>query len=326
MNVTKLMERSMKTLGGGLSPPSESLPGKGLRRQSRWGGAAILLCLGVVAATVAHAFTVRDMRNQTITVAAPPLRIVSLVPSATEAIFALGGQDRLVGVTDFCDSPPDAKRKQSVGGMVAPSLEALVALRPDLVVATDEGNSQATFDQLARLGIPIYVVRAHRLAEAFGLIDRMGELTGRAAEVAPLVDALRARVRRVVEAVRPYPRPRVLYVLWPDPLIVPGREDLVTELIALAGGTSVTATLRGSYPRVDLEAVVAFNPDAVILARHGGDQTPVLLATWDRLASLPAIRADRLRAIDGSLVHRYGPRVVDGLELLARLIHPDARL
>ncbi len=283
----------------------------------------LILLLVLVAAAPADAFTVRDTLGREVTIPAPPRRIVSLVPSATEIIFALGGEERLVGVTDFCDWPPEARRKPRVGGMIAPSLEAIVALRPDLVVVTDEGNSQATLDQLDRLGIPSYVVHARRLDDAMALVDRLGELTGRSAAAPRVVSSLKARVRRVVESVRSSPRPRVLYVLWPDPIVVPGRDGLVTELIALAGGTSVTAAAAGSYPRLSLEGVVAYKPDVIILARHGGDQTPTLRATWDRLGAVPAIHAGRVSSVDGALLHRYGPRVVDGLEALARVIHPE---
>ena len=285
----------------------------------------LILGLLVLAPAPAAAFAARDMLGHPLTLPAPPQRIVSLVPSATEIIFALGGEDRLVGVTDFCDWPPAARQKRRVGGMLAPSLEAIVALRPDVVVTTDEGNSQATFDQLAGLAIPVFVVRAHHLDDVMALIARLAELTGRAPAAPPLVERLRGRVRRVVKAVRPYPRPRVLYVLWPEPLIVPGREGLVTDLIELAGGASVTAGLPGAYPRLGLEAVVTYRPDVIVLARHGGDETSTLRATWERLAALPALRRGRVDAVEGALLHRYGPRVVDGLERLARAIHPEAR-
>ncbi len=284
-----------------------------------------IVLAAVLTAAPALAFTARDMREQEVRLAAPPQRIVSLVPSATEAIFAIGGQARLVGVTDFCDWPPAARHKPRVGSMIAPSLESIVQLTPDLVVVTDEGNSESTFAELARLGIPLYVVRAHRLRDTFGLIARMGELTGRRAAVQPLLDRLRARVQGVIDAVAPHPRRRVLYVLWPDPIIVPGRDGIVTELVELAGGESVTAAMAGGYPRLSLEAVVAYRPDVILLARHGGDQTATLRTTWDRLGAVPAIRAGRVHSVDGTLLHRYGPRIVDGLEMLARVIHPEAR-
>lgn len=294
------------------------------------GGAEVVKRLGVVLVAFlllvkpASAFTLKDSAGRLLVLPAPPGRIISLVPSVTESIYALGGEARLVGVTDFCDWPPEAKKKPRVGGMVAPSLEIVVALRPDLVVATREGNSRETFDQLGRLGIPVFVVEPHRLSDVLTVIAQLGELTGRQAAVGPLVEGLKRRVKAVQDAVRPYPRPKVLYVLWPDPLIVPGRRGLVSELIELAGGASVTAQEPGAYPRFSLEAVAARAPEVIILARHGGDAAPVARAPWERLTALPAVRAGRVYSLDGNYLHRYGPRVVDGLELLARVIHPEA--
>jgi iron complex transport system substrate-binding protein len=264
------------------------------------------------------------MGGQTITLAAPPRRIISLVPSATELIFALGGEARLVGVTDYCDFPPAARQKPSVGGMIDPSLETMVAMRPDLVIATDSGNQRETFVQLHRLGIPVYQVHATRVAEAMDVLRRMGGLTGRQAAVAELSARLQARIDAVVRAVRGRPRPRVLYVLWPEPLIVPGRDALVTELIQLAGGDSITAAEANDYPRYSLEAAVARAPEVIVLARHGTGTGPLPRQQWDRLANLPAVRAGRVHPLDGNLVHRYGPRMVDGLEALARVVHPEA--
>jgi iron complex transport system substrate-binding protein len=279
------------------------------------------LTLGVgPAAAVAYV----DMLGRHVTLPAPPRRIVSLVPSATELIFALGGEDRLVGVTDYCDWPPAARRKPSVGGMLAPSLESIVALRADLVIATDSGNRQESFDQLRRLGIPVYLVHARSVAQVMDVATRLGELTGRPAAVPALTARLQQRIQAVVKAVSPRPRPRVLYVLWPEPLIVPGREAIVTELIQLAGGDSITAEEPSDYPRYGLEAAVAGAPDVIVLARHGTGSAPLSRQKWDRLDSLPAVKAGRVYAVDGNVLHRYGPRVVDGLELLARAIHPEA--
>ena len=272
----------------------------------------------------AEAFTLKDSRGRDLILPAPPQRIISLVPSVTEVVYALGGEDRLVGVTDFCDWPPEAAKKRRVGGMLAPNLELIVALKPDLIVTTTEGNRRETFDQLQRLGIPVFTVNPHRLSDVMAMIAQLGELTGRPAAVGPLVESLKRRIQAVEGAVRPYPRPKVLYVLWPEPLIVPGREGLVTELIELAGGASVTAGEPNSYPRFSLEAVAARAPEVIILARHGADGTPLARAPWERLTTLPAVRAGRVHSVDGAYLHRYGPRVVDGLELLARVIHPEA--
>ncbi|PYN21747.1 MAG: cobalamin-binding protein [Candidatus Rokuibacteriota bacterium] len=278
-------------------------------------------------ASPAHALVLRDMLGREVTLAGPPTRIVSLVPSVTESAFALGGEARIVGVSDFCDWPPAARAKPRVGGMVNPSLETLVALKPDLVVGTDEGNREETFVQLQRLGIPVYIVHAHRISEMYDLIARVGALTGRRDAVGPLVAGIQRRIDAVRAAVKARPAPRVLYVLWPDPLLVPGRDSHLTEMIELAGGRSITGGEPVSYVRFSIEAAVARAPEVIVLADHStGASTAGRAAPekWQALTSVPAIRAGRLYSVDLSVLHRYGPRVPEGLELLARMIHPEA--
>jgi iron complex transport system substrate-binding protein len=285
------------------------------------------LVLTVLAAGPASALTLRDMLGREVTLPGAPARIVSLVPSVTEIVFSLGAQDRLVGRTDFCDYPAAVRGKPSVGGMVNPSLETLVALKPDLVVATNEGNREETVRQLERLRIPTYLVHASRVAETVDLIERVGALTGRQADVPRLTGEMLQRIETVRRAVAPFPRPRVLYVLWPDPLIVPGRASMLTELIDIAGGASITAADGDAYPRFSLEAAVARAPEVIILADHStGASTAGRSAPekWQQLVSVPAIRAGRLHSADLSILHRYGPRVPEGLEMLARMIHPEA--
>jgi iron complex transport system substrate-binding protein len=285
-------------------------------------GAALALALGAFAP--ARAIVITDGTGRVITLPAPPRRIVSLVPGVTEMLFAIGADDRLVGRTDFCDYPTAARAKPSVGGMVAPSLELLVALKPDLVVVTSSGNSDDTRVQLERLRLPVYLVDPHGLSDVFRTMERLGDLTERRARAGELVAGLEGRVRAVAARVAARPRPRVLYVVWPDPLIVPGRGAAVTELIALAGGDSLTAEGPEGYPRYSVEAAVAGAPDVIVLARHGAGIAPYARDKWERFAGLPAIRAGRLHAVDGDLFHRFGPRVVDALEILARLLHPGA--
>ena len=283
-----------------------------------------LLLLLLLLPQAAGALTVIDQAGRRTELPAPPARIISLVPSVTEILFTIGAQDRLVGRTDFCDYPAEARRKPSVGGMLAPSLEGMVALKPDLVVATTAGNRHETFDQLARLKIPVFVVNPITVADVLDLLARLGRLTERSAAADREVAALRERIDAVAARVAGRPRPRVLYVVWPDPLIVPGRGALVSELIALAGGDSVTGDGGQGYPRYSMEAALARNPEVVILASHGSERSPLVRSKWERFGQVPAIAAGRLYAMDGNLMHRYGPRMVDGLERLARLIHPEA--
>lgn len=287
-----------------------------------------LVVAALALATPASSAPLRDMLGREVGLAAPARRIISLVPSVTEIVYALGAEARLAGRTDHCDFPPAARLKPSVGGMVGPSLETIATLRPDLVIATTEGNRQETVEQLRRLGIPVYLVAVHRWAEVKDVVVRVGELTGRTAAVPPLLARLEARVTAVTRAVAPFPRPRVLYVLWPEPLIVPGRHAVITELIELAGGHSITAGDAEAYQRYSLETAVAKAPDVIVLADHGGDasgaHTAATQEKWKRLRSLPAVRTGRLHSVDGGLLHRYGPRIVEGLEQLARAIHPEA--
>ena len=288
---------------------------------------ALAVVLALVLARPAAAAAVQDMLARDVALEAPPTRIVSLVPSVTESVYALGGQARLVGRTDWCDYPPAAREKPSVGGMINPSIEMIVALKPDLVFATDEGNREETIVQLRRLGIPIYLVHAHRVDQMLDMVTRVAGIIERREAAAPLVSAIRQRIDSVRARVAPLPTPRVLYVLWPEPLIVPGRASHLTELIELAGGRSITAGEGDSYVRFSLEAAVARAPEVIVLADHSaagtaaGRQSP---EKWQRLTSVPAIKAGRLHSIDLSILHRYGPRVADGLELLARIIHPEA--
>jgi iron complex transport system substrate-binding protein len=272
----------------------------------------------------ACALTVVDQTGRTLTLPASPRRIVSLVPSVTEVLYAIGAQDALVGVTDFCDYPPEAKRKPHVGGMLSPNLETLVTLKPDLVVATRSGNTEETFDQLKRLGIPVYLVDPITVADVLRLVSDLGELTGHREGAAVVDKEIERRIAAVRDRVGGRPLPRVLYVLWPEPLIVPGKGTLVSELIAIAGGASVTADQGQGYPRMSLEAAVGRAPEVIILARHGSRGGPAARQQWERLESMPAVKSGRLYMADGDLMHRYGPRFLVGLDSLARFIHPEA--
>jgi len=285
---------------------------------------AALLLLLVLLPSPAPTLTLMDQTGLEVTLPVPPRRIVSLVPSVTEVLFAIAAQDLLVGVTDFCDYPPEARRKPSVGGMVAPNLETILMLKPDVVIATTAGNREETVVQLQRLRIPVYLVNPTTMGDVMDLIARLGALTEHRMPAARLVTTLDTRIQTVVGRVTPLGRPRVLYVLWPEPVIVPGRGALVSELIALAGGDSVTADGAEGYPRYSLEAAVARAPQVIILADRGAGLDTLAREKWGRLRSLPAIKAERLFSVVADPLKKNGPRVVDGLELLARLIHPEA--
>jgi len=273
----------------------------------------------------AQAFNVLDMLGREVVLAAPPQRIVSLVPSVTEILYALGAEDLLVGVTTLCDFPPAAREKPKVGGIVNPSLEVILSLRPDLALATTEGNRESTVQQLVGLGIPTYVLSPKSFSGILESITRIGQLTGREEAARRLAGDLGRRANRVEGATQGRPRPSVLYLVWADPIVVPGRDTLITDLIRMAGGASVSAEERIEWPRLSLEQVVAKAPDVIIMATHSGPHVDNALRRWrEQKILLPAFRTGRVHTVDGNLVHRPGPRIVDGLEALARAIHPGA--
>jgi iron complex transport system substrate-binding protein len=263
------------------------------------------------------------MLGRRVRIPARAARIVSLAPSITETVFVLGAGERLVGVTDYCDYPPEAARKPRVGGISTPSFEAILALRPDLVLATSESNRAEHVERLTALGLPVYVIRPLDFETVLDSIERIGGVLGRTAEARARVDSMRRDADAIAHAVGGVPRPRVLYVVWPNPLIAPGRGTLITELLQRAGGESVTGAEPLPYPRLSLETVVERRPDRIIVGRHGQGSVEDLLRGWERLGAVAAVREGRVYAVDGDLVHRPGPRMIEALRSLARVIHPE---
>ena len=295
--------------------------GPGSWRATR--AALVVAALASLAASPGTAGEMTDMLHRRVVVPARAARIVSLAPSITETIFVLGEGERLVGVTDYCDYPPEATRKPRVGGISTPSFEAILALRPDLVLATAESNYAEHVRKLTTLGLPVYVIRPVDFETVLESIERTGTVLGREAAARAAVAAMRRDAAAIAQAVAGVPRPRVLYVVWPNPLIAPGRGTLIDELIERAGGESVTSREPLPYPRLSLETVVERRPDRIIVGRHAQGMVEELLRGWERLGSVSAVREGRVYGVDGDLVHRPGPRMVEALRALARVIHPE---
>jgi iron complex transport system substrate-binding protein len=285
-------------------------------------GLALLAALPLALPARAGRLEVRDMTGRPVSVPARPARVVSLAPSLTETVFALGAGERLVGVTDHCDHPPAAGRIARIGGIYTPNLEAILSLRPDLVLATAESNRPEDVRAIEALGAPVFVVRPVDVASVLESVERVGAVLGLPGEGRRLRASLRAGIDAVTAAVGGAPRPRVLYVVWGEPLVVPGRGVLITELIHLAGGESITAALPAPYPRLSVEEALAGRPEWVVLGETDGRPVEARLREWGALALLPAVREGRVRAIDGDLVHRPGPRVLEALRALAAALHP----
>ncbi len=269
-----------------------------------------------------QAATLEDMVGRQVEIQTPPRRIVSLAPSLTEILFALGAGDALVGVTDFDNYPPEVREKRSVGGGIDPNLEVIVALRPDLVFLAADANRWGTLVQLERLNIPVYGVKPIGVEGVFDSIEKVGEAVGRRQQAEALIAKMRRRLNAVSEKVGELDKPKVLYAVWIDPLIVAGRETVIHDLIRLAGGTN--AVRERGFPRLDLEAVFNHPPDLILLAfDRGGLGYREILPHLPGWRDIPAVRQGAIRVIDANVMNRPGPRIVEAVEVLARVLHPE---
>jgi iron complex transport system substrate-binding protein len=278
----------------------------------------------------AQAATVQDMLGRAVSVPERPLRVVSLAPSLTETVFALGRGDWIAGVTDFCDYPAAARSKPKVGGTATPNLERIVDLRPDLVLATAEANPRETVGQLSRLGIPVFAVKPDGYAGILESVRLVGRVLGAEASAAALIRDIQGGVEAIRGRVTGRARPRVLYLVWADPPIAAGPSTFIHDLLEMAGGDNIVRERAVPYPRLSLEDIVGRAPEVILVASHSqrGDAhatgfTPPL-AQRNGWQSIPAVRRGRVVSVPGDTIHRPGPRVVDGLERLARAIHPEA--
>jgi iron complex transport system substrate-binding protein len=253
---------------------------------------------------------------------AVPRRIVSLAPSITETLFALGAGERLVGVTAYCDYPPEAAGLPRIGGYDTPNVEVIAALAPDLVIAPAEGTLAAPVAALRRLGLRVEAVEVKSLDDLFAAVARVGALAGREDAGRALAAGLRARADAVRRAVRERPRARALLVLDHDPTIAAARGTFGDALLEAAGAANVAAGATSPYPQLSAESILGLAPEVIVDASMAADEPALREArARARWARLPAAR---VVAIEPDLLVRPGPRLVDGLERLARALHPEA--
>jgi iron complex transport system substrate-binding protein len=248
-----------------------------------------------------------------------PQRIVSLAPSNTEILFALGLGDEVVAVTMYCDYPAQALDKEKVGDYYGPDIEKIVALQPDLVLATDFHR----FDLIPALeqqGFAVFAVAPQTLNDVLESIERIGEITGKEAEALQLVNEMTSKIEAVEEQARAVEqKPSVLYMTWHDPMWTVGRDTWIDDLINIAGGVNIFSQNFEGGAMVQIEWVILQNPEVIITSEWSYDWA--LNAT--ELASTSASQTGRIHTFDDDLAQRPGPRLVQGLDWFAYLIHPD---
>jgi iron complex transport system substrate-binding protein len=252
-------------------------------------------------------------------------RIVSLAPSVTETLFALGLEQRLFGVTDFCDFPPEARRKRRVGGGVNPSIESIVAERPDLVIVARSFNRRETVESLERLGIAVYATHAATVEQVLESIGRLADALERRERGEELVATLRMRMAELKWRLEGREPRRVLFVVWADPLVSIGPKTFLADALRCAGAESVVL-VEQEWPRLSMEEVVRLQPEYLVFAESHSEPAEARareLAARPGWRALEAVRRQRITVISDA-VNRPGPRLVDAIEQLARQLHPDA--
>lgn len=245
----------------------------------------------------------------------PPQRIVSLAPSLTELVCSLGLEKQLMGVTSYCDRPASVKGKPTVGGPANPSLEAVARLKPDLVLLDEEGVGPRLAKRLQKLGIKTFIFRGSRLDRLTSGIRRLGIELGVSKAADRLADRIEASLRSGVTQAKPV---RTLFVIWPDPLVAAGSGSLLGDVLQRVGVDNIAGDARSSYPRLSLEAVIARNPQLIVVG-----QGMALNAPNERmlkhLSSLEAVRQGRVCLVSDAL-YRPGPRIPEGIAELKQCL------
>ncbi|MDP2795532.1 MAG: cobalamin-binding protein [Sulfurisoma sp.] len=276
----------------------------------------LMLALMLASGLNAHAeIVVRDDTGETVRLAAPARRIVSLAPHVTETLYAAGAGARLVGAVDYSDYPEAAKTLPRVGGYSRLDLEAIARLAPDLVIGFASGNAPAHIARLRALGIPVYLSQPNRIEDVAHNLEHFGELAGSAATARAAAAAFRGRLQALRDKYAGRPQVRTFYQMWKQPLMTVGGEQVISDAIRLCGGDNVFGQLKSLAPTVTVEAVIAADPEAIVASGMDASR-PEWLDDWRRWKHLAAVKRDNLFFVPPDLIQRHTPRIIDGTERL----------
>lgn len=275
--------------------------------------------LWLVPFAAAAAISVPDDVGRTVTLRSTPTRIVSLAPGATEMLFAAGAGKQVIATVEYSDEPEAAKRVPRIGDVVAVDMERFVALRPEVAVVWPGGGNPAQIEEIARLGIPVYRQQVNSLADLPGSLRRLGALAGTSAVAEEAARGIEARLRSLARAHEGGRHPGVMLEIWNHPIYTVGGTHLMSDMLKLCGARNIFGDLRELAPAVDIEAVVARNPDIIVAAAPPGAGNE-WLADWKRFTTLRAVRADNLIIVEDQRLTRLGPSAVDATEALCKVL------
>jgi iron complex transport system substrate-binding protein len=264
--------------------------------------------------------TLKDELGRTVEVPDHPHRVICLIPSVVDVVYSLGAGADVVAISDFTKYPKEALQKPSIGLPLNPSIEAIVALRPDLVLGSGDLNVLESADSFQRLGIPVFMADPHGIEGIYASIISIGKALNRDAEAAALVARLRARLAAVKSSVADKPKLRVFMAIWYDPVMTIGRKAFIGEIIEAAGGRSVTDDIAQEWPEISLESIVSRQPDAILFIK-GSKLTAEELKTrpgWERVK---AVQQGHVYYVDDRIQYP-SPAAFDALEDLAKQFHP----
>jgi iron complex transport system substrate-binding protein len=265
-----------------------------------------------------------DDLGRKIFLAKSPTRVISLAPSITEILYAIGLDNEIVGVTEFCDYPPPAQLKPKIG-YAQPNTEAIVALQPDLVLAPRAFLRPELLAKLEQLKIPTFVVDPESFEEIPSRIQTVGRILNRSSSADEVASTMRQHIASIRSKMEPLARVRVLYVLNSQPLITVGPGSYLDQVIKVAGGSNIASEATVPYPHLSMEAVLKEDPEIIVFPIGKAEGiSPSEQQQWLRWTSLSAVKQGRLHQIPADVLNRPGPRIVEGLEGLARIIHPEA--
>lgn len=274
---------------------------------------------GAAADQTVYPLKVKDATGTEVAFEKAPERIVTLVPSETETVFALGAGDKVVGVDKWSDYPEEAKSKPQVGDM-ATNIEAVLAAKPDVVFASASMNQKAV-DELRKLGVTVYASEPKTIAETIDRVELFGKLLNVQQQGKKLAEGMRADLKKVTDAVKDAPKKRVYLEFSPGWTV--GDGEFLSEMVALSGGINVGAGKTGWY-EIDPEAIIKANPEVIIYTTGAGMETlPDTIRQRAGFAGMDAIKNSQMYGIDGNLTNRVGPRLTKGLVEIAKAIHPD---